>query len=124
MVTGDFKNGTALTGGVLAQQQVPAVEASISTVPASTYVKLAKVVLCNTSASAVTVSLSLVKSGGTGGASNRAIASWPLGSAGASTSTVDVTELAGALAGPGDFISAVASAATSVAVTVSGAVSA
>lgn len=123
MSAGDWKTGSNLTGGVLAQGQLTTSEVTQYTVPVASFVKLAKVVLCNTSGAAVTVSVSVVKAGGTAGAANRVLASWPLGAAGSTTSTVDLSECEGMQLGPGDFVSAVASAGGAVACTVSGAVS-
>ena len=46
------------------------------------------------------------------------------GAKGTSTATIDATEIAGMLLGPGDSIGALASAATTITYTISGAVSA
>ena len=126
MATGDFKNGTGLTGAILAQGQLGTSAAAIlPAVAASTYVKIAKVILANESGSAVTVTYGANKSGSTAGAAGTlAGKGWSLGAAGSSTATMDVTEFNGMVLGPGDFLSGLASAATSVTYTISGAVSA
>ena len=48
----------------------------------------------------------------------------PIGAKGATTATIDATELAGMILGPGDSIGALASAGTAITYTISGAVSA
>ena len=102
MATGDFKAGTGLGGSILAQAQLTTGYVTQYTVPANTYVRLAKVVLCNTSGSATTVSYGAVKVGGTGGADAalqaKAIA---IGASGSVTSIIDATELSGLYIGPG-----------------------
>ncbi len=103
---------------VLVAAQLAATETSIYQCPANSSVVLATATLCNTSGSTRTVSLSVCKAGGTAGSANRV-----------AIITLDpnesciVDELAGLLLGPGDFISGLASAATSVAIVISGAVS-
>jgi hypothetical protein len=124
VATGDLKNGTTLAGSVLAQGQLAASAATIyGPVPASTYVRLAKVIFTETSGTARTVTYGVVKAGGTGGADatlqGKAI---PLAAAGDLWSILD-TELAGMYLGPGDSIAALASAAASVTYTISGVVS-
>lgn len=105
---------------VLVSQQLAATETTQYTGPANSAVRIVTAGLTNTSGSAVTVSVSLVKSGGTAGNANRILASYSLASHD-SLSLNDV--LSGAMLGPGDFISAIASAATSVAFVATGTVS-
>lgn len=112
------------TSGVLVSQQLAATETTQYTAPATIssaplkLVRIANATLTNTSASPVTVSVSLVKSGGTAGASNRILAAYAL-SAGDS---LPLSMLAGHFLGAGDFISAIASTAAVVALVISGAV--
>jgi hypothetical protein len=103
---------------VLVSQQLASSETTQYTAAALNWVKIASAVLTNTSGSAVTVSISVVKTGGTAGAANRVLSAYSL-AAGDSTS---LTELAGVFLGPGDFISALAGTATAVAFVVSGVV--
>jgi hypothetical protein len=124
--TGDFKNGTNLVGGIVGQVQLGTSATALLTtspVAAGSYVKVAKVVLCNTSASAVTVTYGAVKSGGTLVDAATACKTFSLGAAGSNTHTLDATELAGMMLGPGDFLSGLASTGAVVTATVSGAVS-
>jgi len=127
VATGDFKNGTALTGGILGQPQLGTSATNLlaaSPVAANTYVTLKKVIFTNTSASPVTITYGAVKSGGTLGDATCAAKTWPLGAAGTTTATVDATELAGMILGPGDFLAGLASTGAVVTATVSGATSA
>ncbi|WP_260932128.1 hypothetical protein [Mycolicibacterium llatzerense] len=103
---------------VLVSQQVASSETTQYTGPASSAVKIASAVLTNTTGSPVTVSLSLVKSGGTAGSANRVLSAYSLG---AGDSTV-VSELSGQFLGPGDFISALAGTASAVSFVMSGVV--
>ncbi len=102
---------------VLISQQLAATETTIYTGPASKSVVIDTATVCNTSGTTQTVYLSVVKAGGTAGVANR-VAIITL-TANESTS---VHELLGYL-GPADFISGYASAATSVAIVLRGAVS-
>lgn len=102
---------------VLISQQLANSETTIYTCPANTAVVVDTATVCNTSGSTQTVYLSVVKSGGTAGVANR-VAIITLAANDATT----VEELVGYL-GPGDFISGYASAATSVAIVIRGAVS-
>lgn len=120
MATGDFKSGTNLVGKLLCSTQVGNTETTVYTVPANTYVKVSHGVLTNVSAAAVTVSVALVPSGGTADGTHRIVYQYSL-AAGDSLSLADY--LAGAMLGPGDFISVLASAASAVDVVITGAVS-
>lgn len=112
-------SATSNLPSVLVSQQLANTETTQYTAAAGSAVKIATAVLCNTSASLVTVSVSLVKTGGTAGAANRIMSSYAL----AAGDSVELTELVGSFLGPGDFISSVASAATAVSLVVTGAVS-
>jgi hypothetical protein len=103
---------------VLVSQQLAATETTQYTGPASSAVKLAAASLCNTSGSAVTVSLSVLKSGQTADGTHRVISSYSLA---AGDSTV-LSELEGHFLGPGDFISAIAGTASAVTFVLSGVV--
>ena len=127
MATGDFLNGTGMTGSILAQGQLltSGTTPIYGPVPANTYVRLAKVVLSNVTASATTVSYGAVKSGGTVNADATLQGKdVPLGAKGSTTAILDAVELEGTMLGPGDSIGALAAAGTAVTFTVSGAVSA
>jgi hypothetical protein len=86
---------------------------------ANTSTKIATALLCNTSTGVVSVSVSIVQVGGTGGTTNRVISGYSLGAG-------DTLPLNGyindSLLGPGDFISVNVSVATSVNFVATGAV--
>lgn len=108
---------TSALPAVLVSQQMANTETIYYTASAATSVKIVAASVCNTSGGAVTVSVSLIKTGGTAGNTNR-VASFSLAAGDSSV----LSELVGAFLGPGDFISAIASAATSVALVFSGVV--
>jgi len=104
--------------GVLYAGFVAGAETTIYTCPLASAVAINTATLCNTSGSTRTVSLSVVKAGGTAGSNNRvAVVELEV-----SESCV-VDELMGLMLGPGDFISGLATAATSVSIVLTGAVS-
>jgi hypothetical protein len=104
---------------VLVSGYLAGVETTVYQCPANKSTTVGTATMCNSSASTVTVELSVAQTGGTAGASNRvAIVSLE-----ADESTV-VEELVGLLLGPGDFISGLASATSAVSIALSGAVSA
>lgn len=112
----------SLTQALLVSQQIAGTSATtVYTVPANQAVKLSQGTVCNVSAAPVTVSLSLVPSGGTADGTHRVISGYSL----AAGDTLPLGDyLAGHMLGPGDFISVTASAATAIDVIISGAVSA
>lgn len=106
----------AYTPARLAQTQPGTSYATAYTVPASTTAIVKEILVCNPTASTVTLTVSLVASGGTAGATNNVISAVPVGPG----QTV-IYSLSSVLA-TGGFISMLASAATSLTVTVSGVV--
>lgn len=102
---------------VLIHGRVSNSETTMYTGPADSSVKITGARLTNTTGSAVTVSISVVKTGDSAGASNRVLTDYSL----AAKDGVDLDEVKDFL-GPGDFISAIASAATSVNLKLSGVV--
>ena len=117
MATANLIRATENYPQVLVSQQLANAETTLYTCPASKSVVVDTATVCNTSGSDRTVYLSVVKATGTAGAANRVaiIALEP-------NESSDAKELLGFL-GPGDFISGYASAATSVAIVIRGAVS-
>lgn len=105
---------------VLVSQQLGTSDAAIYTVPASTSVKVAQATLCNTTASAVTIYLSIVATGGTvGDGTHRVISGYSL----AANDTLALKDyIGGAMLGPGDIIAAYASTASAVDFVVTGTV--
>jgi len=107
---------TSVTPGILASQQLASGDVTIYTVPANKAVKLLKLVLVNTSASAVVVSVSVVPSGGTLDGTHRVVSGYSLA---ANDSTI-ITEVEGVMAGAGDFLSVNAATGAAVDVMLSG----
>lgn len=86
------------------------------TCPADTHTIIDKFTACNDDSGAVTLTVYLVPSGGTAGASNQMVKAYSL----AAGANKDFTELQNQILNAGDFISIVASAASKVAVRGSG----
>jgi len=119
-VTADFKTGTNLAGKVLvAAQCTIAGNNTVYTVPALSAVKVSSAALCNTTGSPVTVSVSVVPSGGTVGVTNRVVDSYPL----AAHDSMVINEISGALLDAGAAINVNTSAANAVNIVMTGAVS-
>lgn len=95
---------SSLTPQVLASSQIvnASTETTVYTGPTNESTVIATAWLCNTTASSVTVSVSVVAAGGTAGTTNRIVDSYPL----AANDTLSLNPyLGGAMLGPGDFIS-------------------
>lgn len=117
MATPNLTSITTVTPGVLASQQLASGDTSIYTVGASKAAKVAKLVLANTSTTAsVTVSVSVVPSGGTLDGTHKLVSGFVLA---ANDSTV-ITEAEGLWLGAGAIVSCNASTAALVDVTLSG----
>jgi hypothetical protein len=112
----------SLTQALLVSQRLTTTaETTVYTVPANKAVKLAQGSLCNTAGTTVTLSLSLVPSGGTADGTHRVISGFQLSPG----DTLPLGEyLGGHMLGPGDFISVIAATANAITVVISGAVSA
>jgi hypothetical protein len=111
---------SSISPQILVSQQLGTSDAAVYTVPASTSVKIAQASLCNTTASPVTVYLSLVQTGGTvGDGTHRVISGYTL----AANDTLPLNDyIGGAMLGPGDRIASYAGTATAVDLVVSGTV--
>lgn len=120
-MTADFKQAANLAGKILASSRVAsaATDTTIYTVPASSAVKVATAVLCNTSASAVTVSVSVVPSGGTIDGTHKVVSSYSL----AANDSIKITEIEGAMLDAGAFISLNVGTAAVITYLLTGAVS-
>lgn len=94
--------------------QPSTIEGTLYTVPASTNAKVTEVVLCNTSSSPATISLSAVPSGGSAGNSNRLIAGLSVSANGIVTLDLSV------FLATGDFLSALQGTSGAITVTISG----
>ena len=103
---------TSLSPQVIASTQLATTsETTVYTCPAASAAVVATAWVCNTTGSAVTVSVSVVKSGGTAGATNRIVAGYSL----AANDTLSLNPyLGGAMLGPGDFISVLAGTGAAV----------
>lgn len=95
---------------VLASLQLASGDNTIYTAGASTAAKLATLTLCNTSGSAVTVSVSLVPPSGTVDGTHKVVSGYSL----AAGDTVTISEIAGAFVEATAFVSVNASAGSAV----------
>lgn len=107
-------NAVTINRILLYQGQPGTSIATVYTVPGATTVKLASIVLCNTTTSSATVTISVVPLGGTAGVANRIASSL---SVGANATTVIETPV---YMNAGDFIAALQGTASAITVTVSG----
>jgi hypothetical protein len=105
---------------VIVSQQMGTSDATIYAVPAGMSVKVTQATLCNTTASPVTVYLSLVQTGGTvGDGTHRVISGYTL----AANDSLPLKDyIGGAMLGPGDKIAGYAGTATAVDLVVTGTV--
>jgi len=101
-------------------QQLGTSEVAVYTVPAATSVKVSQGTICNITGSAVTVYLSIVKTGGTvGDGTHRIVSGYSL----AANDTLALADyIGGAMLGPGDIIAAYAGTATAVDLVITGTV--
>jgi hypothetical protein len=116
-----IQNVTATFGQILYSGQLSTTSATtVYTVPASTTAKVSQGTLCNTSASAVLVTLSLLKSGDTADGTHTVISAYSL-AAGDTLALKDY--IGGAMLATGEAISVTASTANVIDVVITGAVS-
>jgi hypothetical protein len=105
---------STFTQARLYQGQPSTGEATLYTVPSSTSVIVKQIVLCNTSASTASISLSIVPSGGTAGSANRIVGGYTVPAN--ATQTLDMSQVMNT----SDFISGLQGTASTVTVTISG----
>lgn len=110
----NIANPTTINRARLYQGQPGTTVATVYTVPASTDVKLTSIVLCNTTGTQATVTISVVPNAGTAGAGNRICA----GLAVDPNSTVTIDSPVHMTVG--DFIAALQGTASAITVTISG----
>lgn len=103
---------------ILVAGRVANFETTQYTVPAVTAMKIASATVANTTGAAVTIAISLVKTGDAAGDANRAVAPFSL----AAGDSAVLNELVGAFLGPGDSISAIAGASNAISLVVTGVV--
>lgn len=113
---------TSLTQKLLAAVQLATNgDNTVYTVPANQSVKIATATLCNTSGSAVTISVSLVPSGGSVDGTHKILTGYSL----SASDTLSLSDLLnGAMLGPGDFISVNANASNAIDAVITGTVAA
>jgi hypothetical protein len=119
-MSADFKQGLNLLGKILASGQLAGTsDTTVYTVPASSAVKVATAVLANVTGSTVTVSVSVVPSGGTVDGTHKVVSSYSL----AANDSTKLTEVEGSMLDAGAFISVIASTGAAVNYLLTGAVS-
>jgi hypothetical protein len=115
-MTNNMIAGSSMVPQVLVSQFLANSETTQLTAAASTTVTIKGATACNISGATVNISVSVVKSGGTAGGSNRVVSVFPL----AAGDTLILSQLSAHQLGTGDFISTLASAASAVAFVLSG----
>lgn len=116
-MTQNLMAATSSLPSVLVSNQLTSTETTLFTCPAASSVKIAQATVMNTANYDISISLHLVKAGGTAGTTSR-VASFIVGPSDSRT----LGELVGHFLGPGDFISASAVTSSLVVLTVSGVV--
>jgi len=114
-------NAVSMTPQVLASGYLTTADAAVYTVAASSSAKIATAVLCNTTSAAVTVSVSVIPSGGAVGNAHRIINSYTING----NDSLSLNQyLAGQMMTAGDFVSGVAGTANAVVMVLTGTVQA
>lgn len=121
MANPSYLDLTAMRGQIIYSGQLTTTAAtSVYTVPTSATAKIASGTVCNTSASAVTVSVSLHRVGDTADGTHRVISGYSL----APGDTLSLHDyIAGAMLGEGESVNVTAGAANALDVVLTGAVS-
>jgi hypothetical protein len=120
MAGNDILHAASISPQVLVSQQLGTTDTALYTVASGQSVKIAQGTLCNVTANAVTVYLSIIKSGGTvGDGTHRVINAYSL-AANDSLSLRDY--IGGHMLGPGDILAGYAATASAVDLVVSGTV--
>ena len=120
-MTNNYLAASSMLGQILYSGQPASTgENTVYTVPTNTTIKIASASLCNTStSSAVTVSVSIVPSGGTADTTHRIISGFSINT----NDTVSLKEyVEGVMMGPGDFISINVGTASLVDIVITGTV--
>lgn len=111
---------TTMTPQTLQSGYLGTADAAVYTCPAASTVKIATAILCNVTASAATVNVGVVASGGTAGASHHVVHSYSLG---ANDSLSLTPYLGGTMLTASDFISGFSGTASAVVMVLTGTVS-
>lgn len=123
MTTPNLLAATSLQQGLLnTPALLPSGETTIYTVATSKAVKISTASLCNTTATAVTVSVSIVPNGGAAGTSNRIVASYLLAAYDTLSQEDGLAALKGAMLGENQFVSVNVGTASAVVFTATGTV--
>lgn len=121
----DFKQATTLLGKILASGQVAATTATtIYTVPAASAVKLATLAISNVTAAAVTVTVSIVPSGGVVDGTHQILSSYSLAAYDTISQEDVLSAIKGAFLDAAALVAVTASTANAVDYLLTGAVSA
>lgn len=119
MAGDNITTSTSIAPKVIRSAYLPiTTEAAQYTVPAATSVKIATACITNVTGTAVTVSLSLVPTGGTLDGTHRVLNSFSL----PANDTLELTWLKGAMLGPGDFVGGLAGTGSAVVLVLTGTV--
>lgn len=111
---------TTITPQTLTSGYLGTSDAAVYTCPASSTVKIATGTVCNVTGSAATVSVGVVASGGTAGASHHVVHAFSLGAG----DTLSLTPyLAGTMLTASDFVSGFSGTASAVVMVLTGTVS-
>lgn len=116
MGTPNLKSIGSVTPGILDSRQLATGANTIYTVAANKAVKLSALILANVTAAPVTVTVSIVPSGGAVDGTHVIVSAQII----APNDTITLTEVAGVWMGDGDKVAVNASAATSIDSTLSG----
>ena len=120
MTAGDWRNGANLTSMIAAQGQCATSPGIVYTVPASTYVKINKFAVANTTTTASTVTFGVAKNGFTPGAAGTTLChSFPITARGSAGAQFVGTEFDDMVLGPGDKVWSQAGIAGSIDYTLS-----
>lgn len=123
MPSGDFKQGANLDAFIASGQLSATTATTIYTVPASSRSKVASLSVTNTSAAAVTVTVSVVPSGGTVDGTHAVLSGYSLAAGDTICHEDVIAAVKGAMLPTGSFISLTAGTANVLNYLVTGAVS-
>lgn len=100
---------------IISSQYAPSSDTVLYTAAANTHVIIDKFIACNSDSGAQTLSINIIPSGGSVGASNLIMKTFSI----AAGTTKDFTELQNNILNPGDAISVIASIASKISITAS-----
>jgi len=119
MAGANILGAASISPQIIMAQQIGVTDTAVYSVGLGKSIKVATATLCNTSASAVTVNVSLVPVGGTvGDGTHKVVSGYSL----AANDTLEIPGFPGAMLGPGDMIAAYAGTASVVVLAITGTV--